>query len=324
MALSDTPSPADLRDKDGLTIAEFLTQYREKEERQPYPSPSVTVDPVIFTVTDNEPDDYKRLPAKELRVLLIKRGGHPYLGQWALPGGFVNLHEDLHDAAKRELYEETNIAAIQFEQLCTFGNVTRFDPDKGDPTPRDPRKRVLSVGYLSLIDARKVNLQAGDDADDAKWFTVTDDLISEHRTTNPAGYSLDQRYRLTLCSGDLLLGAVIRKQTTITGTVAEERYSLWANDRVAFDHAAFIYYGLVRLRNRLSYTPIVFNLMPELFTLTELRKVFEFIQKRVIADALFRRQLKHRLVQTNEQRAGGGHAKATLYRFDPLLWEQTS
>ena len=76
---------SEVRDKDGLTEEEFLAAYHQED----YPRPSVAADMVIFTVTDEEEENYRKLPKKELRVLLIQRGGHPYLGCWALPGGFV-------------------------------------------------------------------------------------------------------------------------------------------------------------------------------------------------------------------------------------------
>src|SRR4051812_7260571 len=98
-----------------------------------YQRPSVTVDLVIFTIGEGQ-----------LRVLLVQRGGWPFEGQWALPGGFVRIHESIHDAAERELVEETGLegADIYLEQLYTFGAVNR-----------DPRTRVITVAYFALVPA---------------------------------------------------------------------------------------------------------------------------------------------------------------------------
>ena len=74
-----------LRDRDGLTEAEFLAAYRASD----YPRPSVACDMAVFAVAREEADSYRQLPEPELRLLLIQRGGHPCLGDWALPGGFV-------------------------------------------------------------------------------------------------------------------------------------------------------------------------------------------------------------------------------------------
>ena len=81
--------------KNGLTEEEFLASYDPSK----YDRPSVTVDMLIFTVTDQENKNYRKLPDKELRLLMVKRGDHPYIGQWALPGGFVREKESLEEAA---------------------------------------------------------------------------------------------------------------------------------------------------------------------------------------------------------------------------------
>lgn len=116
---------------------------------------------MIFTVTDQQEDKYRKLPNKELRLLMTKRGGHPYLGDWALPGGFVRPTETTEQATGRELREETGIEHVYLEQLYTFS-------EQG----RDPRTWVMSCSYMALIDSASVQLQAGDDADQAAWFKV--------------------------------------------------------------------------------------------------------------------------------------------------------
>ena len=101
--------------KQGLTEEQFLSAY----DASKFERPSVTVDMLVFTVTDEEKENYRKLPKKVLRLLMIKRGDHPFIGQWALPGGFVNMNESLDEAALRELKEETNIDNIYMEQLYT-------------------------------------------------------------------------------------------------------------------------------------------------------------------------------------------------------------
>lgn len=130
-----------------MTEEEYLASYDDSR----YAKPSVTVDSIIFTMNEQQ----------NLEVLLIRRGGHPFLGKWAIPGGFVNLDESLDHAAARELLEETGLEGLYLEQLYTFGAVDR-----------DPRTRVISVAYLALVPKSRLRVQAGDDASQADWFEL--------------------------------------------------------------------------------------------------------------------------------------------------------
>ena len=98
------------------------------------------------------------------RVLLIQRGRPPFQGTWALPGGFVEPHEPLDRAARRELREETGLEPERLEQLRTFG-----DPG------RDPRGWTVSVAHLAVVgevEARGFRPAAADDAADVAWFDL--------------------------------------------------------------------------------------------------------------------------------------------------------
>ncbi len=116
-----------------------------------YPRPMVTVDALLFGAG-----------ADPLTVLLIERGNEPFAGRWALPGGFVDMDEDLPLAAARELGEETGVIGIELDQLRTFGA-----PD------RDPRGRSISVVFWAIVDERQFTARGGDDAARAQWFPVT-------------------------------------------------------------------------------------------------------------------------------------------------------
>ena len=125
-----------------------------------YPRPAVTVDVLLFTVR-----------AEKLQLALIRRGIAPYLGSWALPGGFVRMEEALEAAARREIEEETGVRGVFLEQLYTFGK-----PD------RDPRSRVITVAYYALVPGEHLVLRADTDASDASWFDVAKlpDLAFDH------------------------------------------------------------------------------------------------------------------------------------------------
>ena len=113
-----------------------------------YPHPAVTTDTVVF--------GYDGL---RLNVLLIERRGEPYKGQWAFPGGFLNIDEDAPDGARRELLEETGLQVTNIQQLGAF-----TAPD------RDPRERVISIAYFTLTRVQDVLGQ--DDARVARWFPI--------------------------------------------------------------------------------------------------------------------------------------------------------
>jgi 8-oxo-dGTP diphosphatase len=126
-----------------------------------HPHPAVTTDIVLFT-----------LRAEKLQLLLIRRRNPPFQGGWALPGGFLDMDEDLTDCAKRELEEETGIKNVYLEQLYTFGKPNR-----------DPRERVISVAHYALIASDRITLKPASDATEAAWFAFDElpELAFDHR-----------------------------------------------------------------------------------------------------------------------------------------------
>lgn len=293
---------SELRNKDGLTEKEFLSAYDDSK----YKKPSITVDMLIFTVTDGFKPSYRKLPQKVLKVLMIKRGNHPYMGQWALPGGFVSIDESLDDAALRELKEEVNIDNIYMEQLYTWGEVDR-----------DPRSRVISCSYMSLVDSSYLNIKAGDDADDARWFTVKSSVMGRHKTEIPGGSISEDLIRIELSEGSLQLFAVIKITKKIKGKILSEDREIIESNGIAFDHGKIIQYGIERLRNKIEYTDIAFNLMPSMFSLTELQQVYEVILDRKLLKANFRRKISGMVIETDKHVRDVGHRPSKLYRFNP-------
>lgn len=147
-----------------------------------YPIFSVTVDLACLTVREDA-----------LQVLLVERGTDPYAGRLALPGGFVKPDEDLETAARRELLEETEVAAPRFlEQLKTYGA-----PD------RDPRGRVVSVAHLAIA-PNLGDAVGGSDAASADWHPV------EALLADPS--------RLAFDHGEILADAVDRARGRLEWT----------------------------------------------------------------------------------------------------------
>jgi len=125
-----------------------------------YPKPSVTTDCIVSRNINSHTE-----------ILLIKRLREPYQNQWALPGGFVEIDEDLLEGAQRELLEETGIEEINLKQFKTYG------------TPgRDPRGRTISVIFYGEFAEQDKSVKAGDDAAEVHWFDMDQlpDLAFDH------------------------------------------------------------------------------------------------------------------------------------------------
>lgn len=120
----------------------------EKKYVYKHPHPAITADCVLFA-----------FDGQQLKVLLIERGGEPYKGCWAFPGGFMNIDETAEECARRELEEETGLRGVAVEQFHTFSAVQR-----------DPRERVVSVAHYALV--RQSEVRGGDDAAWAQWFEL--------------------------------------------------------------------------------------------------------------------------------------------------------
>lgn len=114
-----------------------------------YPRPCVTTDCLIF-----------RKMELGWGLLLIERGNEPFKGCWALPGGFLEMEEDLDACAARELQEETGLTGISLHQLCAFG-----------APKRDPRHRTISVAFWGIDDTQQQAV-GSDDAAQARWFAL--------------------------------------------------------------------------------------------------------------------------------------------------------
>lgn len=297
----DNINSMELINKEGLTEKQFLEQYDDSK----YKKPSMTVDMLIFTVTEEEKESYRKLPQKVFKILMVKRANHPYMGEWAIPGGFVSIEEGVNEAARRELKEEVNIDNIYMEQLYTWGEVNR-----------DPRTRVISSSYMSLVDSSSFNIKAGDDADDARWFTIKSKLLEEKKTATDKGYILETWISLALSNQLVDLSAVIKIVRTVNRKLINVERQIVESNGIAFDHARIIQYGLERLRNKIEYTNIAFNLMPEYFTLTELQQVYEVILDKELLKANFRRKISGMVIETNKSTKDSGHRPSRFYKFN--------
>lgn len=216
------------KNENGQTLEEFLEAY----DPYRYRTPSCTTDAVIFSYTDQLDTGLEGL-----KLLLVKRKNHPGIGYWALPGGFINLEENLDDTARRELEEETGVKGLVMEQIGTYGD---YD--------RDPRTRVITTAYMALVEEHQVEVHAGDDAADAAWCEICLELKQTEWTqeTEQDVYVLHIRNE----DHDLHTSAIV-KRTMTQGLIREEKYSVEEMGMLAADHAAIIVQALVLLKNRL-------------------------------------------------------------------------
>lgn len=248
---------------------------------------SMTTDILIMSVSNEDTGNYRKLSEKKFSILLVKRDNYPFKDKWCLPGGFVGIDETLDEAAKRVLKTETNLKDIYIEQLYTFSNIKR-----------DPRMRVISTSYMALVDKNRLmdKLSAN-----ASWFNVF--MLEDEKS-----------YNVTLDNGieeiKFVVGKKLRNKTT-------DRYdfNIIKNDKLAFDHPLVIVSGIERLKNKIEYTDIVFNMMPKYFTLGELQQVYEVILGKKLLDPAFRRIIANKVEKTDKVQTGGGHRPSALFRY---------
>lgn len=210
-----------------------------------YKNPSLAVDLVIFGYHE-----------KTLSVLLLNRKEEPFKDCWTLPGGFLQMEETFLDTCSRILKTKTGMDDVFLEQLYSF-----------DEPGRDPRGRVIAVGYYALINPARFNIIAGSMANDVKWFDV-------HKMP-----------------------------------------------KLGFDHEHIFQLSLQRLKSKILYDPVGFELLDELFTITELHELYECILQTTIDRRNFRRKIldAEYVINTGTKREGLQNRHPELYKFNKKL-----
>ena len=271
--------------KEYKTEEEFLKDYDPKA----FDQLSMTADIILISVSDQEQTNYRKTSKKMMSILLVKRDDFPYKGKWCLPGGFLKPKtETLAECAKNVLKRETNLSNIYLEQLYTY-----------DAIDRDPRTRVVSTSYIALVDKNRLTDMINPNA---CWFDVV--LLEEKNNI----------VDITLDNGVDTIHLSIKKELR-EKTTDRYRFVSLKNDDLAFDHALVILAGIERLRNKLNYTDIVFNMMPEYFTLGELQQVYEVILNKKLLDPAFRRIIANKVVKTKKMKTGEGHRPSALFKY---------
>jgi len=221
------------------TELSFLANYDIHE----FDIPLTSVDMTIFTIEDDA-----------LKILLVKRAQFPAKGEWALPGGFINVKTDgtLNDTVSRKLKEKTGVEISHLEQVATYGSASR-----------DPRGWSVTIAYMALISNKNITLTPDESSEEVIWLPIEE---------------IQNNYQL------------------------------------AFDHNAILADSYQRLKSKVHYTSLPINLLPKIFTLSELQKTFELILGYPIEKKSFRRRLLAAdiIAETGDMRVGSNRP-AKLY-----------
>lgn len=271
----------------------LLELYSDSE----YDKPSVTVDAVIFRLKDKENNNYRKLAEKKLQVFLSKRNYSPYKDKYGVIGTFVDLKNELNKTLKLCVENKVKLSNFYYEQLFTFGEKNR-----------DPRTRVLSVSYMILTNENS-HIENGE------WFDV-DINTKTSKQIKDNGYNVVQEIEITLTNQNETLRNTIEVKIDKTNLEQNKEIVIQENS-LAFDHALLIYYAIERLKNKLEYTDIIFNLLPQKFTLTELKNSYEVILNEKLLDANFRRKTSKMVRETDQFITGKGHRSSRLFTINP-------
>ena len=235
--------------------------------------PSVTTDIAVFALRTEGLDNFRKDPVRRLSLLLVRRGEHPFRDCWALPGGFLRMDETVEDCALRELKEETGVPPAALVYTGVFSALDR-----------DPRGRIISNAFICVLNEAPPPM-AGSDA-------------------------ADGTFSLVLTSGDVTLTARLKEARTAFGTALHETSGRSA---LAFDHAAIITSALRQLREKAAAFELIFDFLPEMFTLNDLQQAQEAITGVPVAVANFRRKAAPFVKETGVMTQGAGHRPAMLF-----------
>lgn len=217
------------KNRAGQDLEEFLEHYNAKK----YDMPSNTTDVIVV----RSKEKLVRW-GQPIKVLLVKRSNHPSIGYWATPGGFVEMRESLREGAARELEEETGVKGLPLQQLRTWGDFER-----------DPRWRVITTTFLSVVEG-ELEAKAADDAADALWFDV--ELVLESVDTEDGKIKELWKLRLANPEQGITIGARVCVGKRKDCLLPQESYELVETDQMAVDHGCLVVQALLYLKERLE------------------------------------------------------------------------
>lgn len=298
------------------TMSKEEKEYLSNYDISAFERPSVAADMAVFSIMEEKqnnpsgkrnPDNYRKDPMKQLKLLLIRRASFPYKNSWALPGGFAQKEENILETARRELREETGVEDAYLRPFDIFS-------DKG----RDPRGWIISHGFLALIDGEKYRVHEGSDAWEARWFKIDIESDEVNRKIIENRAQIERIYTLRLTceeAENLNMTATVKECKSFDKYHETVEYDILDRSNLAFDHARIILCAYLALQKEADNEgTIVFDLMPERFTLTELQRAFESVLGKPLLVANFRRKFMDYVIETDEYVEGAGHRPAKLFR----------
>lgn len=241
---------------------------------------SLKVSAIVFCVQSVSANNYRKLDKPVLCVLLKK-----VKNKWQLPTADITNAYKIDANISNIIKEQTGLKNVYSEQLYTYSNVV------------SENKLEVNQVYVSLIsslNAVKLN-------DNCKWFALN-------------WQADNSSYKLNFTANDQQFSANVSKKLKAQTT---DRYTFTQakNNYLLEDHGAYIVAGLERLKNKVDYTNIVFNMMPKHFTLKHLQQVFEVIKNKTLLDAAFRRTIAEKVEPVGQEKRGSGHRPSMLYKF---------
>ena len=249
---------------------------------------SYTTDLLIFGIDSRESDNLRSLPKKYFSILLVKRNKEPFMDKWCLPGGYVKKEETSKEASLRILEKETGLKDVYMQQVGVY-----------DKVDRDPRGRTVSSSYMALIDRTILNQELDSNV---AWFDI--EVIEKDSTIN-----------VRLVNNEDVITYEVRK-ITIDKKTKEYEYEIINKSDLAFDHDEIIIKGIMDLRHKVDTTDIVFNLMPEEFTIGQLKQVYELLLGRELVNSAFRRVIAPKIIETDKMVRTGGHRPSIVCRYN--------
>ena len=245
-------------------------------------------DLLIFGIDSRETNNLRSLPKKYFSILLVKRTKEPFVNQWCLPGGYVKSEETSKEASVRILTKETSLSDVYMQQIGVY-----------DSLSRDPRGKTITSAYMALIDRTLLKQKIDENAD---WFDV---FIEEN----------DNVIKVKLLNEENIIEYEV-KRIVVDKKTNEYDYKLVGKSELSFDHSEIIIDGIMNLRRKVEETDIVFNLMPEEFTIGQLKQVYELLLGKKLINSAFRRVIASKVIETGKIVKTGGHRPSLLCKYN--------